>query len=97
MLAVSDEEIVEARRELALKEGIFVESASATPLAGLRKIREKVGADSAVVCILTGNGLKDEIPDSWSGRPKVARSARDLGGMLAGPAKQARGHAGGGD
>ena len=87
VLAVSDEEIVEARRELALKEGVFVESASATPLAGLRRIREKVGADSTVVCILTGNGLKDKIPDSWGGRPKVARSARDLVGMLAGPGR----------
>jgi threonine synthase len=82
-LAVSDAEIVEARRELATKEGVFVESASAAPLAGLRKIQESVGRDSTVVCILTGHGLKDKLPAEWTkGKPPVARSAKEIVRLL---------------
>ncbi len=78
-IAVSDLEIIRARRDLAAKEGTFVESASAAPLAGLRKIREEVDGDSTVVCILTGHGLKDKLPSSWSrGRPPIAKNARRL-------------------
>ncbi|MDY6796702.1 MAG: threonine synthase [Actinomycetota bacterium] len=58
---VSDEEILEAYRLLAHKEGIFVEPASAASVAGLYKsMREgKLERDSLVVCVLTGHGLKD--------------------------------------
>ena len=49
-----------------------------------------------MVRVLTGSGL-DKIPDVWSGRPKVARSAGDLVGTLAGPAKKARGPSRAGD
>ena len=58
---VSDEEIIEAQRFLASKEGIGVEPASAASIAGLRKLVEKgvVERDERVVCIVTGNLLKD--------------------------------------
>jgi threonine synthase len=59
-LAVTDEEIMAARNSLASDEGIFVEAASAAPIAALSKIKESVGRDSTVVCIATGNGLKDQ-------------------------------------
>ncbi|HEV2999486.1 MAG TPA: threonine synthase [Solirubrobacteraceae bacterium] len=55
--AVSDEEILDAYRLLASREGIFCEPASAASVAGLLKH----GADGAerVACVLTGHGLKD--------------------------------------
>ncbi|MSQ06987.1 MAG: threonine synthase [Dehalococcoidia bacterium] len=59
--AVSDDEILEAYRLLASKEGIFGEPASAASLAGLMKLRRQ-GLDLAgkrVVCVITGSGLKD--------------------------------------
>jgi len=56
---VSDEEILAAYRALASKEGIFAEPASSASLAGLIKYKEDFPAGSTVVCILTGNGLKD--------------------------------------
>ena len=59
-LAVTDEEIVAARMELASSEGIFVEPASATPIAALEKLTGIIGRDATVVCIATGNGLKDQ-------------------------------------
>jgi threonine synthase len=59
-LAVTDEEIIAARMELASSEGIFVEPASATPIAALKKLKGEIGRDATVVCITTGNGLKDQ-------------------------------------
>ena len=62
--SISDEEILNAYRLLAVKEGIFGEPASAASLAGLIK-QVKNGAsfsNKRVVCIVTGTGLKD--PDT---------------------------------
>ena len=62
--AVSDDEIMSAYRDLATREGIFCEPASAASVAGLRK-RAAAGQTAdlrRVVCVLTGNGLKD--PDA---------------------------------
>ncbi|GFE69869.1 threonine synthase [Chroococcus sp. FPU101] len=60
--AVTDEEILEAYRILAAEEGIFCEPASAASVAGLLKLKDRVSSGATVVCVLTGNGLKD--PDS---------------------------------
>ena len=62
--AVTDDEILAAYRDVARHEGVFCEPASAASLAGLRK-RAQAGAmrgTRRVVCVLTGNGLKD--PDT---------------------------------
>src|SRR5256886_1339436 len=58
---VSDKEILQAQRDLASKEGIFAEPASAASIAGLRKSREagRVDRSDLVVCVTTGHGLKD--------------------------------------
>jgi threonine synthase len=55
--AVSDEQILDAYRLLAVEEGVFCEPASAASVAGLLAH----GAKDArrVVCVLTGHGLKD--------------------------------------
>ena len=59
--AVSDDEILEAYRLLANKEGIFCEPASAASFAGLMKMHRQGMdlSDKRIVCICTGNGLKD--------------------------------------
>ena len=61
---VTDEEIIEAYRLIHQKEGIACEPASASSVAGLLKSAKlnKIRPESTVVCVLTGNGLKD--PDS---------------------------------
>ncbi len=58
---VSDEEIIEAQKMLARKEGIGVEPASATSIAGLKKMVEngEVDTDETVVSVVTGHILKD--------------------------------------
>jgi threonine synthase len=56
---VTDAEILEAYRLLASQEGIFCEPASAASVAGLLKVKDQVPDEATVVCVLTGNGLKD--------------------------------------
>ncbi|WP_320663569.1 threonine synthase [Prochlorococcus sp. MIT 1223] len=58
-LAITDEEIIRAYKLLGEKEGIFCEPASAASVAGLLKLKREVPKDSTIVCVLTGNGLKD--------------------------------------
>jgi threonine synthase len=68
--AVTDDEILDAYRYLARFESVFCEPASAASVAGIMKFGVPEGA--TVVCVLTGNGLKD--PDtalSSSARPPV--------------------------
>lgn len=61
MLDVGDDEILAAQRDLAAKEGIWVQPDSATTLAAVRRLvrDEQVSQGHCVVCVLTGHGLKD--------------------------------------
>ena len=60
---VSDDEIRAAYHVMATKEGIFGEPASAASVAGLIKWSHRLDlSDKKVVCVVTGNGLKD--PDT---------------------------------
>jgi len=58
---VTDDEIIRSQKDLARLEGIGVEPASATSLAGLKKLVEKgeIDRDERIVCITTGNLMKD--------------------------------------
>lgn len=58
---VTDEEILSAYNLLAKLEGVFCEPASAASVAGLLKAsaQGKIDEYSTIVCVLTGNGLKD--------------------------------------
>jgi threonine synthase len=62
--AVTDEQILSAYRLLSTREGVFVEPASATSVAGLLVVAGdgRLPAGSVVVCTVTGHGLKD--PDT---------------------------------
>lgn len=59
--SVSDEQILEAYRLLATREGLFCEPSSAASVAGLiqQAKRGHVDPGQVIVCTLTGNGLKD--------------------------------------
>ncbi|MBA2557695.1 MAG: threonine synthase [Chloroflexi bacterium] len=74
---VTDEEILDAYRDLARHEGIFCEPASAASVAGVRKMAAEGSIDpgATIVCVLTGHGLKD--PDT---------AARNAVAPLAAPA-----------
>ena len=59
---VTDEEIVKAYKLIASTEGVLAEPASVASVAGLIKVKDQIKSGSKIVCILTGNGLKD--PDN---------------------------------
>lgn len=58
---VSDEAILESILTIARGAGVFAEPAGATAYAGLEKMRAEgaISDDETVVCLVTGNGLKD--------------------------------------
>jgi len=72
---VKDSEILNAQRELARLEGIFVEPASAASIAGLEKLLQagQIERSDLIVCVTTGHGLKD---------PSVANSFQSPGYTL---------------
>jgi threonine synthase len=79
--AVSDEQILDAYRWLADREGVFCEPASAASVAGLLAhglpVVEGATPPESVVCVLTGHGLKD--PDTALGKaPAVINCDNDL-------------------
>ena len=59
--SVTDEQLLDAQAFLAAQEGIFVEPASAAPVAGLLKLKSEGRLDprQRIVITVTGNGLKD--------------------------------------
>ncbi|MGX7824669.1 threonine synthase [Actinokineospora sp. 24-640] len=62
--AVTDEQILDAYKLLAAREGVFVEPASAASVAGLLATAAdgRLPRGATVVCTVTGHGLKD--PDT---------------------------------
>ncbi len=85
--AVTDAEILAAYRMLAAHEGIFCEPASAASVAGMLKLKAQIPTGATVVCVLTGNGLKDpetaiQQPDGQfiqGIKPELTEVARVLG------------------
>jgi threonine synthase len=57
VVQLSDDEILDAWRELAHDEGLLCEPSSAASVAALRHAELEAG--SRVVCVITGHGLKD--------------------------------------
>ena len=79
--AVSDEQILDAYRWLAVSEGVFCEPASAASVAGIlaHGLPAPDGAPppETVVCVLTGHGLKD--PDTALGKaPAVSACPNEI-------------------
>jgi threonine synthase len=61
IVAVSDDAILEAAKDIAAGTGVFAEPTGSAPFAGLQRAREEgiVSAKDRVLVVVTGNGLKD--------------------------------------
>ena len=79
---VTDEEIVKAYKLVASTEGVFCEPASAASVAGLIKVKDQVKEGSKIVCILTGNGLKDPDNAIKYSNSDVKKTAADMTEIL---------------
>ena len=80
---VCDDKIVEAYKMLASTEGVLCEPASAASVAGLIQAHSQglVEHGTDIVCVLTGNGLKDPdnaIKFSNSGVKKTSSELKDV-------------------
>jgi threonine synthase len=82
---VTDDEIIEAYRLTASSEGIFCEPSSAASLAGMIKHLKEglIKPDATVVCVLTGNGLKDPNTPLKICKPHLSPIKPDLDTLLA--------------
>jgi threonine synthase len=58
---VSDEAVLAMQRRIGLQEGIWVEPASAAPIAALPQLLDRgdIRPDERIVCIMSGAGFKD--------------------------------------
>ncbi|CAM4438676.1 threonine synthase [Paenibacillus phoenicis] len=78
---VTDDEILDAYRTIAAKEGIFAEPASAASIAGVYKLHREgyFKGGETVVCVLTGHGLKDPniAIKSIGGEPLVVQDTEE--------------------
>ena len=85
-------QIIAAQRELASKEGVYCESASASTLAGLRKLVEqgRISRGERVVLLITASGVKDtkvvssylgEVPECGSDMASVRQTLVDAYGL----------------
>jgi threonine synthase len=80
--SVTDDEILEAYRLLARKEGLFVEPASAASVAGLLKLaRQGRARGGRAVAILTGNGLKDPDTAMAQYQPDLVKAEASVEGV----------------
>jgi len=76
VVTVGDDDILRARKDLASREGLLVEAASAAPFAALKRLRLPAGA--RVVCVATGSGLKDMADHPEEQRIEPVASAESI-------------------
>ena len=79
---VTDDEIVKAYKLLASTEGVLAEPASAASVAGLIKFKDKIQQGTKIVCVLTGNGLKDPDNAIKYSNADVKKTPADLNEIL---------------
>jgi threonine synthase len=88
IMAVTDKEILAAQKDLAELEGIFADPASATVLAALIKLSQRIRLNlrEAVVLIISGSGLKTieslESQEIQVHRTSLSRLEKSLGFLL---------------
>ncbi|KMJ58837.1 threonine synthase [Bacillus sp. LL01] len=81
---VTDEEILYAYKLLAQTEGVFAEPASSASVAGVIKQLKtgELSKGKQVVCVLTGNGLKDPVTATNHANVKVQQIPNDYSQLV---------------
>ena len=81
---VTDEKIIEAYKMLASTEGVLCEPASAASVAGLIQAHSEclVEQGTDIVCVLTGNGLKDPDNAIKYSNSDVKKTSSDLNEII---------------
>jgi threonine synthase len=79
-VTVPDETILAAIPEMASLSGVFPEPAAAAPWAAVKQLArdKKIEADETIVCLVSGNGLKDiASARTATGRPQLIEASLD--------------------
>ncbi|MGB5629187.1 MAG: threonine synthase [Woeseiaceae bacterium] len=79
-VTVPDETILAAIPEMASLSGVFPEPAAAAPWAAVKQLvrEKKIEADETIVCLVSGNGLKDiASARTATGRPQLIEASLD--------------------
>ncbi len=79
-VTVPDETILAAIPEMASLSGVFPEPAAAAPWAAVKQLvrDKKIKADETIVCLVSGNGLKDiASARTATGRPQLIEASLD--------------------
>jgi threonine synthase len=79
-VSVPDASILAAIPEMASLSGVFPEPAAAAPWAAVKQLvqEKKIEADETVVCLVSGNGLKDiASARTATGRPQLIEPSLD--------------------
>ncbi len=81
---VTDEEMLYAYKLLAQTEGVFAEPASSASVAGVIKQLKtgELSKGKQVVCVLTGNGLKDPVTATNHANVKVQQIPNDYSQLM---------------
>ncbi|MDG6926438.1 MAG: pyridoxal-phosphate dependent enzyme, partial [Nitrososphaerota archaeon] len=86
-VGVSDDAIIQAMKDLSMKEGLFVEPAAASPLAALRKLllEGRVGKDESALLVATGFGSNqpEAAIQAWGRPPAISLDVEAFGARLA--------------
>lgn len=59
VVTVTDEEVMQAQKEIAENDGLFVEPSSSTSLAAFRKLENEIPLHSSVCLLITGSGYRE--------------------------------------
>tara|TARA_B100001250_G_scaffold116389_1_gene98662 strand:+ start:1199 stop:2251 length:1053 start_codon:yes stop_codon:yes gene_type:complete len=81
--SVTDDEIIKSYVNLARKDGIYCEPASAAGVAGLIKLTKKIDFnEKKITCVVTGNGLKDPSTSEKFASTNIYQSSPELSEVL---------------
>lgn len=71
-IKVSDNEILNAQKELAYKTGLLVEPSCASTFAAYQKVKSQFDKEDKAMLLITGSGLKDfESLKQWNKKPEL--------------------------
>jgi threonine synthase len=87
-IGVSDEDILEAMKVFSSKEGLFLEPASAAPLAALKLMidEKQLEKDDSVVLLATGSGANqpEATISAWGSPPSIGLDLDEFGKFVRG-------------
>lgn len=85
-IAVDDDAMLDAYRDLGTREGVFAEPSAAMGVAGVRELRRRgeISSDESVLALITSTGMKDPgyFAETASSVPAIAPSIEQFASVM---------------